>query len=44
MTYVALKRNADATNQLTQTDALLKADDPLKEKVRTALVALTASN
>ena len=44
MTYAALKRNADARDQLTKTDALLKADDPLKEKVRTALAGLAASN
>ena len=44
MTYAALKRNADARDQLTKTDSLLKADDPLKEKVRTALASLAASN
>ena len=44
MTYVALKRSADAREQLTKTEALLKDDDPLKEKVRAAMAALTASN
>ena len=44
MTYVALKRNADAKDQFAKADALLKADDPLKEKVRTALASLEASN
>ena len=44
MTYVALKRNADAKDQFAKTDALLKADDPLKEKIRTALAGLEASN
>ena len=44
MTYVALKRNVDAKDQLAKADALLKADDPLKEKIRTANTSLGASN
>jgi tetratricopeptide (TPR) repeat protein len=44
MTYVALKRIADAKDQFSKADALLKADDPLKEKIRTALASLEAGN
>lgn len=44
MTYGALKRNADAKDQLSKADALLKPDDPLKEKIHTALAGLEASN
>lgn len=44
MTYLALKRNADAKDQLTKTDALLKDDDLLKEKVRKALADLASGN
>lgn len=43
MTYFALKRNVDAKDQLAKADALLKADDPLKEKVRSALASIEAS-
>ncbi|MDP1699422.1 MAG: tetratricopeptide repeat protein [Aestuariivirga sp.] len=44
MTYVALKRNADAKAQLTKTEALLKDDALLKEKVRKALADLDSGN
>ena len=44
MTYVALKRKADAKDQLTKADALLKDDDLLKEKVRKALADLDSGN
>jgi tetratricopeptide (TPR) repeat protein len=44
MTYLALKRNADARAEFTKTETLLKADDPLREKIRTALARLDASN
>ncbi|HUQ38257.1 MAG TPA: tetratricopeptide repeat protein [Aestuariivirga sp.] len=44
MTYLALKRNSDAKDQLAKAEALLKGDDPLKEKIRVAFASLNASN
>jgi tetratricopeptide (TPR) repeat protein len=44
MTYGALKRNTDAKDQFAKAEALLKDDDPLKEKIRAAVTSLGASN
>jgi tetratricopeptide (TPR) repeat protein len=44
MTYVALKRTADARAQFAKTGALLKPNDPLQEKIRLAVASLDASN
>jgi cellulose synthase operon protein C len=44
LTYVALKRNADAKDQFAKADVLLKDKDPLKEKIREAVAAIAAGN
>jgi cellulose synthase operon protein C len=44
MTYMALKRNADAKEQFSKASELLADGNPLKQKIATASSSLAASN